>query len=384
MNSLVSTQWLAVHLGEPDLVAVDSSWHMPTSGRSGREEFLAAHIPGARFLDIEEVRDRSNPLPHTLPRPDEFGAAMERIGVGSNDRIVIYDDSVVRTAARGWFMLRHFGAATVAILDGGFRKWRAEGRPVESGEPAPRPARFEVREAQAIVTRQELLAGTGLPWADARSKARFEGTEPDPRPGIAGGHAPGARNLPFASLYREDGTMRSEAELIQLFADAGIDPARPFVASCGSGVTANSLIFAAHLLGNDTESNRSGLGQHDPGDVAQFAADLIHERKARLAVRLAALMALAEQRLDACRGRVDQPFGPALEPALAAFPGAAPSGRHLGIEVVSRTGAEPAVDQPQRMTDACQPRHRFGDHRPRFRFMLRDQAQHPFGLGPSG
>jgi len=251
MDSLVSTEWLLQHLGEPDLVVVDSSWFMPSSGRSGRDEYLAAHIPGARFLDIDELSDRSNPAPHMLPSAAAFAAAMERLGIGSDDRIVVYDNSPTRTAARGWFMFRHFGAGRVAILDGGLQKWRAEARPTESGEPVPRQARFAAAERDEVVTKQQLLTGLELPWVDARGRPRFEGAEPDPRPGVAAGHAPAARNLPFGSLYRDDGTFRPVEELRRLFADAGIDPSRPFVASCGSGVTANSLIFAAHLIGND-------------------------------------------------------------------------------------------------------------------------------------
>ena len=251
MDSLVSTDWLARHLGEPDLVIIDSSWFMPSLGRSGRDEYLAAHIPGARFLDIDEVADKSHPAPHMLPGARQFSEAMERLGVGSDDRIVVYDNSPTRTAARGWFMLRHFGASQVAILDGGFQKWLAEGRPTESGHPAARRAKFDAIERDEIVTKQQLLAGTELPWVDARGKGRFEGSEPDPRAGVAAGHAPGARNLPFGSLYRGDGTFKPVEELRKLFAEAGIDPTKPFVASCGSGVTANSLIFAAHLIGND-------------------------------------------------------------------------------------------------------------------------------------
>ena len=230
MDSLVSTEWLAQHLGEPDLVVVDSTWFMPSSGRSGRDEYLAARIPGARFLDIDEVADRTNPAPHMLPTAAEFAGAMERIGVGSGDRIVVYDNSPT---------------------DGGFQKWIAEGRPTESGEPAPRRATFDAVERDEVVTKQQLLAGHDLPWVDARGKARFEGSEADPRAGVAAGHAPGSRNLPFGSLYREDGTFKPVEELKRLFAEAGIDPTKPFVASCGSGVTANSLIFAAHLIGND-------------------------------------------------------------------------------------------------------------------------------------
>src|SRR6476619_3465137 len=150
MDSLVSTEWLAQHLGEPDLIVVDSSWHMPASGRSGRDEYLAAHIPSARFLDIDEVSDHSDPAPHMLPSAAQFGAAMERLGIGRDDRIVVYDNSPIHTAARGWFTLRHFGARNVAVLDGGFQKWLAEGRPTDSGEPAERKARFEAEERDEV------------------------------------------------------------------------------------------------------------------------------------------------------------------------------------------------------------------------------------------
>ena len=251
MESLVTSEWLARQLGGPDLAIVDCSWHMPASGRSGRDEFMQAHIPGARFLDIDEVRDTSHPAPHMLPSAARFGRAMERLGIGSDDRIVVYDNSPLRTAARGWFMLRHFGADRVAILDGGLQKWIAEGRPTDNGEPLPRRARFEARERDEIVTKQQLIGGSHAPLLDARGSARFEGSEADPRPGVAAGHIPGARNLPYAALYKDDGTFKPLNELRVLFASAGIDPSQPFVATCGSGVTANSLIFAAHLLGND-------------------------------------------------------------------------------------------------------------------------------------
>lgn len=253
MESLVSTDWLAEHLGEPDVAVVDASWHMPASGRSGHEEYLKAHIPGARFLDIDALSDRGHPAPHMLPRAEDFATGMEELGIGSDERIVVYDNSPIRTAARGWFMLRHFGARNVAILDGGFQKWLAEERPTEIGEPPPRDARFEPQENRAeVVAKQEILAGMHDPLLDARGKGRFEGSEADPRPGVASGHIPGARNLPFAALYNEDGTFKSRDELKRLFSEAGMDASRPFIASCGSGVTANSLIFAAHLIGNDS------------------------------------------------------------------------------------------------------------------------------------
>ncbi len=251
MESLVSTGWLAQHLGEPGLVVVDSSWHMPASGRNGRDEYLQSHIPCARFLDIDELSDRSNAAPHMLPSAKEFGAAMERLGVSRDDHIVVYDNSPIHTAARGWFALRLFGAREVAVLDGGLQKWTAEGRPTETGAPPSRDARFDPEQRDGVVSKQQILAGPGCALVDARGRPRFEATEPEPRPGIERGHIPGARNLPFGLLYKDDGTLRPLQELRRLFDEAGIDPTKPFIASCGSGVTATSLIFAAHLLGGD-------------------------------------------------------------------------------------------------------------------------------------
>jgi thiosulfate/3-mercaptopyruvate sulfurtransferase len=251
MDDLVGTDWLAKNLRQADVVVVDASWHMPATGRKGRDEYLASHIPSARFLDIDAVADTANPLPHMLPSAEDFGRAMEQLGVGRSDRIVVYDNSATRNAARGWFMFRHFGADQVAILDGGFAKWIAEGRPVEIGEPGARQARFDAVERQGeVVSKRDVVTGLGVPIVDARSRGRFEGIEADPRPNVAAGHIPGARNLPFAELYNADGTFKSGREVRQLFEAARVDPEKPFVASCGSGVTANSLIFAARLLGN--------------------------------------------------------------------------------------------------------------------------------------
>jgi len=176
---------------------------------------------------------------------------MEATGIGRNDRIVVYDNSPTRTAARGWFMFRHFSAERVCILDGGFQKWVAEGRPTESGEPRPRPARFEAVERQnEVVSLRQIRAGLGVPLVDARGRGRFEGTEPDPRAGVEAGHIPGARNLPFSELYNPDGTLKPPHELRRLFIGAGVDADNPFVATCGSGVTADCLIFAARQIGN--------------------------------------------------------------------------------------------------------------------------------------
>jgi len=250
-DDFVSTEWLADHLGDEDLAIVDCTAFLPNSGRDAKAEFAAGHIPGARFLDIGEVADKSHPAPHMLPPAEQFGAAMERLGIGRDDRIVVYDNSPLRTAARGWFMFRHFGAPNVAVLDGGMGKWLGEGRPVETGQARERPGRSFAAEERAgeVVTKDELLAGREHPVVDARSLARFTGEDADPRPNVAAGHIPGAKCLPMSSLYREDGTFRDADEILALFKEAKVDPSKPFIASCGSGVTANSLLLAARRVG---------------------------------------------------------------------------------------------------------------------------------------
>ena len=269
MDDLVSTAWLAENLGQADVVVVDSSWHMPSTGRSGRDEYLQSHIPGARFLDIDAVADTANPAPHMLPSAEEFGRAMRELGIGRNDRLIVYDNSTTRNSARGWFMLHHFGAERVAILDGGFQKWLAEGRPTESGVPRARNAAFEAVERRGqVVSKHDVANGLGTPLIDARGRPRFEGTEADPRPGVAAGHIPGSRNLPFSELYNPDGTFKSRDEIRQLFIAAGADPEKPFVATCGSGVTANALIFAARLLGNRDTRLYDGSWSEWGGDPA--------------------------------------------------------------------------------------------------------------------
>ncbi|WP_324806754.1 3-mercaptopyruvate sulfurtransferase [Sphingomonas sp. LY29] len=250
MDNLVTTDWLARNLDQPDLAIVDASYFMAADGRDAAAEFQMAHIPGARFFDIGTIADPARPAMHMLPSANDFGAAMIALGVGRDDRIVVYDNSPLRSSARAWFMLRHYGADRVAILDGGLAKWKVEGRPLESGPAKPRATRFDARAAPGeVLDLSAMREGLNIPVLDARGRARFEGTEPDPRPGVADGHIPGSRNLPYASLYREDGTFKSDDELRRLFAEARIDPEQPFVATCGSGVTANSLLFAARRLG---------------------------------------------------------------------------------------------------------------------------------------
>lgn len=264
MENLVSTKWLADRLHDSDIAIVDATLFL--DARDAQAEFTEHHIPGARFLDLKAVADPTRPGLGMLPGAAAFAAAMEALGVGSSDRIIIYDNSPLRSAVRGWFMFRHFGASSVAILDGGLGKWRAEGRPTHSGETGKRTVRFTATERDDVVAQADVLSGP--PVVDARGKARFEGTEPDPRSNVADGHIPGARNLPYAALWNADGTMKSLAELEASFSAAGVDPAARFVASCGSGVTANSLIFAAHRLGHDSAKLYDGSWSEWGADVA--------------------------------------------------------------------------------------------------------------------
>lgn len=251
---LVETSWLADRLDAPDIVVVDGSLHLPTTGRNAREEYLKAHIPGALFFDIEEISDHTNPLPHMLPSAAEFSSRMRKLGIGDGMRVIVYDTLGLYSAARVWWMLRIMGHDDVAVLDGGFKKWQAEGRPVEDGAPPPRqPRHFTGRfHAGLVRDKQDILrlVETGAAQiVDARSAPRFKGTEPEPRKGLRSGHIPGSKNVPYASLLNPDGTLRSDAELAAAFRAAGVDIAKPIVTSCGSGVTAGVLALALAELG---------------------------------------------------------------------------------------------------------------------------------------
>lgn len=255
MDNLVTTEWLANEMGASDLRIVDASWHMPASGRSGLDEYLAGHIPGAVFMDLADLVDTASPVDNTLPPPEKFASRMQSLGLGDGSRIVIYDDSAVKTSARAWFMLKLFGAHDVAILDGGIAKWKAEGRPLAEGRETLRHRHFTAwQEAGKVRTKQEMAANvtSGAEQVlDARGAARFTGEEADPRPHIAAGHIPGSRNLPYSALFNADGTFKDKDGLAAAFTGAGIDLAKPVVTTCGSGVTACVLLFAMHLLGKD-------------------------------------------------------------------------------------------------------------------------------------
>lgn len=248
----VSTEWLAAHLGAPNLVIVDASWHMPATGRSGRAEYLERHIPGAVFFDIDAISDTSSPLPHMLPSDIVFRAAMESLGIGRTMKIVVYDTAGLFSAPRVWWTLKAFGAVDVQILDGGFPKWLAEGHPVEAGEPTIYPASFEAHLDKSWVASMDEVArrlATGSAQVlDARAAERFRGEVPEPRVGLRSGHMPGARNLPVSEVVKNGRLVDSDA--IRAAVDAaGIDTGRPVITSCGSGVTAAILWLALDVIG---------------------------------------------------------------------------------------------------------------------------------------
>ena len=253
MDSLVSTQWLAVQLGAPDLVVLDATKHLPDVTRDPHADFIASHIPGARFLDLPSLHDPDAPVGNTLPTRAQFAKRAAALGITPTSRIVLYDDSAIASAARAWFIFRLFGLTDVAVLDGGWAKWRAEGRPVESGEPEARASDFAAPEpAPRVRSKSDMLANLDSraeQLVDARDAARFLGTSADTVHGLQGGHIPGARNLFFRDLFAPDGTYKAPEELRGAFRAAGLDLDRPITASCGSGMTASVLLFALHLAG---------------------------------------------------------------------------------------------------------------------------------------
>jgi thiosulfate/3-mercaptopyruvate sulfurtransferase len=254
MDALVSTDWLAAHLRDADLRVLDGSWHMPQAKRDPRAEFLGAHIPGAVFFDIDGIADHSTSLPHMLPTADAFADAVGGLGVGSGDRVVVYDTRGVVSAARVWWTFRAFGHDDVAVLDGGLSKWKAEGRPLESGEPKPERRAFRARLQPALVrdltAMRENLTTRREQVLDARSAGRFAATEPEPRAGLRGGHIPGSLNLPSDALLRADGTLLVAADMRKRFEAAGVVFDRPVATTCGSGITASVLAFGLHVLGH--------------------------------------------------------------------------------------------------------------------------------------
>lgn len=258
---LVSTDWLAAHLGDPDVTIVDNSFYLATLKRDANAEFLAAHIPGAVRFDIDAVADHSTPLPHMLPTAPEFAAAAGALGIGDQDTIVVYDGVGLYGAPRVWWTLRVFGAAKVYILDGGLPKWQAEGRPVQSGAAAQPPRTFNPRMDRAVVAAvadvQQALASGAAQVVDARAADRFRGEAAEPRPGLRAGHMPGARNVPYGGVL-DGNRLAPHDKIAAAFAAGGVDMNQPVITSCGSGVTAAILTFALAALGKGPGSVYDG------------------------------------------------------------------------------------------------------------------------------
>ena len=248
-DTIVSTAWLAEHL--PQVRVVDVSWYMPADKRDPKAEFAAGHIPGAVFYDLDALSDPATGLPHMLTSPDIFARDVGALGIGDDDMVVAYDGAGLFSAARLWWMLRVMGHDKVAVLDGGLLKWKVEGRPLETGMPAPKPARFTPKpvagQVRDFAYMKSALGQTQM--LDARSPSRFTAEEKEPRPGVRSGHAPGAVNVHYRTLLNDDGTLKSDAELRRLFAERGVDLRAPIVTSCGSGVTASILMLALAQLG---------------------------------------------------------------------------------------------------------------------------------------
>lgn len=252
-KTLVSTDWLISHLKDPDLRLLDASWYMPHEGRDARAEYEAAHIPGARFFDIDDIADNRSDLPHMMPPVEKFMSRLRAMGVGDGHQVVVYDGSGLRSAARVWWMFRLMGQTNVAVLDGGLPKWQAEGHPVEDLPPVIRDRHMTVRVQNHLVrdvTQVSSAAKLGdHEIIDARAAERFQGAVPEPREGLRSGHIPGSRNVPFTSLLNSDQTMKSPDELRAVFERAGVDLGKPAITTCGSGVTAAVLSLAMERFG---------------------------------------------------------------------------------------------------------------------------------------
>ena len=252
-ESLVSTEWLAAHIDAPDVRVVDASWYLPAMNRDPKAEYDSGHIPGAVFFDIDAISDDASPYPHMLPSSVKFTSRVQKLGLGDGNRIVVYDGYPMLSAPRVWWMFRHFGHKDVAVLDGGLNKWKAEGRPLEDLPPMPRQRHFSARNDMTLVRDaeqvKEALAGKEQ-VVDVRAANRFSGEAPEPRPGLRAGHMPGALNLPWEKLIDpQRGTMLPADGLRAVIEGAGIDPSRPIVASCGSGISACILALGLHLIG---------------------------------------------------------------------------------------------------------------------------------------
>ncbi|MBO9451872.1 3-mercaptopyruvate sulfurtransferase [Tropicibacter sp. R16_0] len=261
-KTLVSTSWLADHLKDPDLRVLDASWYLPTENRDPHAEYQAAHIPGARFFDIDDISDRRSDLPHMVPPVEKFMSRMRAMGVGDGHQVVVYDGAGLMSAARVWWLFKLMGQDNVAVLDGGLPKWQAEGHEIEDLPPVVRDRHMTVRVQNHLVRDvTQVSAAAKLDdheIIDARSAPRFRGEAAEPREGLRSGHIPGSKNVPFNTLLNKNGTMKSPDQCREVFEAAGVDLSKPAITTCGSGVTAAVLALALHRLGKSDYSLYDG------------------------------------------------------------------------------------------------------------------------------
>ncbi len=252
-SPLVSTEWLAQHLRAPDVRVADASWYLPQAARDAKAEYAAAHIPGAVFFDIDDLSDETSPLPHMLAPAAKFASRMRKLGLGDGNLIIVYDGAGIYSAPRAWWMLRAMGHEEVAILDGGFPKWKREGRPIEDLVPHPYPRHFTPRPnytlSRTFSQVKENLATAREQVIDLRSAGRYAGQEAEPRPGVRPGHIPGSVNIPYTEMSDAAGTLKSRGELAEIFSRRGVDLARSCITSCGSGITAAIGMLALAVAG---------------------------------------------------------------------------------------------------------------------------------------
>lgn len=258
---LVSTAWLAAHQDDPDLRIVDATWFLG-GDRDAHAEYLDAHIPGARFWDLDRIADQRSDLPHMAPPPELFVSRVRAMGIGDGHQVVVYDNSPLHSAARVWWNFRLMGHDRVAMLDGGLGKWLAEGRPVDNAPPHVRDRHINVQRRPALLRDVTQVAAASKlgdhEIVDARAAERFRGEVAEPRPGLRAGHIPGSKNLPFGRLYDADGTLKPAPALRAEFQAAGVDLSKPVITTCGSGVTAASLFLALERIGHENHSLYDG------------------------------------------------------------------------------------------------------------------------------
>ncbi len=252
-SPFVTTAWLHDNLKNDDIVVLDASWHLPDANRNPQAEYALHHITGAHFFDIDEVCDKKQTFPHTVPTASIFMSAISKLGVKNTDTIVIYDNSDLKSSGRVWWLFRLMGHSEVYVLDGGLKKWRSEGKATTEIVPSSTTSQYSAATDYSLLKDKDqiltIIDDENTTLLDARAAGRFNGTSPEPRPGLRSGHIPSAKNLPFSSLFKEDGTIKSKSELQVIIADHSIDLDSPIVTSCGSGVTACNLALAFAEIG---------------------------------------------------------------------------------------------------------------------------------------